>query len=43
MQNLRSTDNRALLLHHLDSVRKLTGGVAGPQLSQLLGTGDDKG
>ena len=43
LQNLSVGDNRSLLIHHLDSVRKLTGGVAGPQLSQLLGTGEDEG
>lgn len=44
MQNLSVGDNRGLLLHHLDSVRKLASGAApGPQLSQLLGTGDDEG
>jgi argininosuccinate synthase len=43
LQNLSVGDNRSLLLHHLDSVRKLTGGVTGPQLSQLLGTGEDEG
>ena len=35
LQNLNVGDNRALLLHHLDSVRKLTS--SGPSLSGLLG------
>lgn len=35
MQNLSVTDNRALLLHHLSSVQKLTGGVS-PGVAGLL-------
>jgi argininosuccinate synthase len=34
LQNLNVGDNRALLLHHLDSIRKLQ---SGPSLSGLLG------
>ena len=34
LQNLNVGDNRALLIHHLDSVRKLT---SGPSLGGLLG------
>ncbi len=41
MQNLSVGDNRALLLHHLDSVRKLGSGKTGPGLAALLGAGDD--
>jgi argininosuccinate synthase len=40
MQNLSVGDNRALLLHHLDAVRKLGTGKAGPGLAALLGAGD---
>jgi len=42
MQNLSVGDNRALLLHHLDAVRKLGSGKAGPGLAALLGAGDDE-
>jgi argininosuccinate synthase len=41
MQNLSVGDNRALLLHHLDSVRRLGSGKAGPGLAALLGAGED--
>ena len=41
LQNLAVGDNRALLLHHLDSLRRLSPGPAGSeQLPTLLGTGD---
>jgi argininosuccinate synthase len=39
MQNLSVIDNRALLLHHIDSVKRMTGG-AGTTLDHLLGGGD---
>ena len=39
LQNLAVTDNRALLLHHLDAVRRL-GTAAGGGLAGLLGNGD---
>jgi argininosuccinate synthase len=42
MQNLSVGDNRELLLHHLDAVRKLGSGQAGIGLGKLLGTGDDE-
>ena len=42
MQNLSVGDNRALLLHHLDAVRKLGAGTAGPGLAALLGAGEDE-
>jgi argininosuccinate synthase len=42
MQNLSVGDNRALLLHHLDAVRKLGAGKAGPGLAALLGAGEDE-
>jgi argininosuccinate synthase len=42
MQNLSVGDNRALLLHHLDAVRKLGAGKTGPGLAALLGAGDDE-
>jgi argininosuccinate synthase len=42
MQNLSVGDNRALLLHHLDAVRKLGSGKAGPGLAALLGAGEDE-
>jgi argininosuccinate synthase len=40
LQNLSVGDNRALLLHHLDSLRRLGAGAGGPSLAALLGTGD---
>jgi argininosuccinate synthase len=40
LQNLNVSDNRALLLHHLDSLRKLAPSTA-PRLGALLGS-DDK-
>jgi argininosuccinate synthase len=46
IQNLSVGDNRDLLLHHLDSVRKLhsatagAGGLLGAPLGRLLGQGD---
>jgi argininosuccinate synthase len=42
MQNLSVGDNRALLLHHLDSVRRLGSGKGGPGLAALLGAGEDE-
>jgi len=39
LQNLSVTDNRALLLHHLSSVAKLTD--AGASLGKLLGTSEE--
>jgi argininosuccinate synthase len=41
MQNLNVGDNRDLLVHHLDSLRRLGGGAPGPGLGALLGTGGD--
>jgi argininosuccinate synthase len=40
MQNLSVTDNRAFLVHHLESVARL--GAAPDALSGLLGDGKDK-
>jgi argininosuccinate synthase len=40
LQNLSVGDNRALLIHHLDSLRRLGAGAGGPSLAALLGTGD---
>jgi argininosuccinate synthase len=42
MQNLNVGDNRALLVHHLDAVRKLGKAQGGPGLAALLGTGEDE-
>jgi argininosuccinate synthase len=42
MQNLSVGDNRELLLHHLDAIRKLAAAPAGPSLGKLLGAGDDE-
>jgi len=42
MLNLSVGDNRELLLHHLDAVRKLGAGGAGAGLGKLLGAGDDE-
>jgi argininosuccinate synthase len=39
MQSLNVSDNRALLLHHLEAVRALGAGESAPQLSKLLGDG----
>src|SRR5690242_10037011 len=39
LQNLSVGDNRDLLLHYLDSMRRLSGGV-GAQISGLLGSGE---
>jgi argininosuccinate synthase len=41
MQNLSVSDNRDLLVHHLDSLRALGGGRPVPGLSALLGKGDE--
>jgi argininosuccinate synthase len=43
MQNLAVGDNRDLLVHHLDSLRRLGSAEQGPKLGALLGTGDDEG
>ena len=40
LQNLSVGDNRALLLHHLDSLRALGAGAGGPSIAALLGAGD---
>ncbi len=40
LQNLSVGDNRALLLHHLDSLRALGAGPGGPSLAALLGSGE---
>ena len=40
LQNLSVGDNRALLLHHLDSLRALGAGPGGPTLAALLGSGE---
>jgi argininosuccinate synthase len=42
LQNLSVGDNRALLIHHLDSLRRLGAGSGGPSLAALLGAGDDE-
>ena len=42
LQNLSVGDNRALLIHHLDSLRRLGAGAGGPSLAALLGSGDDE-
>jgi len=42
LQNLSVGDNRALLLHHLDSLRALGAGSGGPSLGALLGAKDGK-
>ena len=42
MQNLNVGDNRELLVHHLDGLRRLGAGAsAGPSLGALLGAGDE--
>jgi argininosuccinate synthase len=41
LQNLNVGDNRALLLHHLEAVRKLSQGRAGAGLGALLGAGEE--
>jgi argininosuccinate synthase len=41
LQNLNVGDNRALLIHHLDSVRKLGAKGGGAGLAALLGTGKE--
>jgi argininosuccinate synthase len=41
LQNLSVGDNRELLIHHLDSVRRLGAGQAGPSLAALLGSGEE--
>ncbi len=42
LQNLSVGDNRALLIHHLDSLRRLGAGAGGPSLAALLGSGEDE-
>ncbi len=42
LQNLSVGDNRALLIHHLDSLRRLGAGTGAPSLAALLGSGDDE-
>jgi argininosuccinate synthase len=42
LQNLSVADNRAFLLHHLDSTNRLGAGAGGPSLGALLGAGDEK-
>ncbi|MBX7099295.1 MAG: argininosuccinate synthase [Myxococcaceae bacterium] len=39
LQNLSVGDNRELLIHHLSSVRRLSAGSEGVQISKLLGEG----
>jgi argininosuccinate synthase len=41
LQNLSVGDNRELLLHHLDALRRLGSGREGPSLAALLGSGED--
>jgi argininosuccinate synthase len=41
LQNLIVGDNRELLLHHLDAVRRLGGARGGPSLAALLGAGEE--
>jgi argininosuccinate synthase len=41
LQNLSVGDNRDLLLHHLDSVRRLGAGPGGPSLAALLGAKEE--
>jgi hypothetical protein len=40
MQNLSVTDNRAFLLHHLDSIARL--GAGSSPLPELLGEGESE-
>ncbi len=42
LQNLSVGDNRDLLLHHLDQVRKLGEAGGAASLGKLLGAGDDE-
>ena len=41
LQNLNVGDNRELLLHHLDSLRRLGAGPGGPSLAALLGAKEE--
>jgi argininosuccinate synthase len=41
LQNLSVGDNRDLLIHHLDAVRRLGSGQGGPSLAALLGSGEE--
>jgi len=41
LQNLSVGDNRELLLHHLDSLRRLGAGPGGPSLAALLGAKEE--
>jgi argininosuccinate synthase len=40
LQNLNVSDNRSLLLHHLDALRRLGGATGTPRLGTLLGSED---
>jgi len=42
LQNLSVGDNRELLLHHLDAVRRLGAARGGPSIGALLGSGDEE-
>jgi argininosuccinate synthase len=42
MQNLAVSDNRDLLVHHLDSLRALGAGKGGPRIGALLGKKDEE-
>ena len=42
LQNLSVGDNRELLLHHLDAVRRLGAGQSRQALAALLGAGDEE-
>jgi argininosuccinate synthase len=42
LQNLSVADNRAFLLHHLDSLKRVGAGTGGPSLGSLLGAGEEK-
>jgi len=43
LQNLSIGDNRALLLHHLESTRRLAGGAGASSVERLLGDGSENG
>jgi argininosuccinate synthase len=42
LQNLSVGDNRELILHHLDAVRKLGAARGAPSLAALLGAGGEE-
>lgn len=42
LQNLSVADNRAFLLHHLESLKRIGQGAGGPSLGTLLGEGPEK-